>query len=414
MAAQIGLYFPYMHFRDEAWLKLSMLYWDRMARISPEGYSGGDSRTVRELVDAEYVRNISPGMGIEKARVGRTFMALIQARGPELRKKYDVDQRYDWPQVAGATNHTWFDAEDPRLRYVLLDIKVDTELSRLLIEENLAIRAESPIGRWGTWIGMHPKLEYIYMAALAEEMARRRGFQPLADREFDFIASTGWTMERLAHALLDDNDLIEAEPTASEVEEVLATIALQCVVPQDIGKIPVEKLLLIREQYAGGRAAFQQHLHELASSMTGLQSLGDAAAVRLHLETAYETTLKPQLDELKEGLRGAGFDALTSLMTMQVSVPAALTSGAALFGAEHLAKLPPSAVGAGTLAIGTGSIALALSTVRHKKQQARKDLLKNSPVSYLLNVQSTLSPTNLNARISSQMRRFQRHASPSS
>ena len=33
--ATIGLYHPFIHFKDDDWLKLSALYWDRMARIVP-------------------------------------------------------------------------------------------------------------------------------------------------------------------------------------------------------------------------------------------------------------------------------------------------------------------------------------------------------------------------------------------
>ena len=36
--ATIGLYHPFIHFKDDAWLKLSALYWDRMARIVPPSY----------------------------------------------------------------------------------------------------------------------------------------------------------------------------------------------------------------------------------------------------------------------------------------------------------------------------------------------------------------------------------------
>ena len=36
MSALIGLYDPYIHFRDDNWLKLTALYWDKMARIDLE------------------------------------------------------------------------------------------------------------------------------------------------------------------------------------------------------------------------------------------------------------------------------------------------------------------------------------------------------------------------------------------
>jgi hypothetical protein len=47
MGAHIGLYYPFIHFRDESWLKLTSLYWDRMGRIVPEGY--GLRATIRSV-----------------------------------------------------------------------------------------------------------------------------------------------------------------------------------------------------------------------------------------------------------------------------------------------------------------------------------------------------------------------------
>jgi len=41
-----GLYYPFIHFKDEAWLKLTALYWDQMVRIVPKKYELHDSDTV--------------------------------------------------------------------------------------------------------------------------------------------------------------------------------------------------------------------------------------------------------------------------------------------------------------------------------------------------------------------------------
>jgi len=47
MTNYIGLYYPFIHFKDEQWLKLSALYWDKMARIVPKDYDKKDSPTVK-------------------------------------------------------------------------------------------------------------------------------------------------------------------------------------------------------------------------------------------------------------------------------------------------------------------------------------------------------------------------------
>jgi hypothetical protein len=35
---KMGVYYPYIHFRDEAWLKVAALYWPKLTRIVPPGY----------------------------------------------------------------------------------------------------------------------------------------------------------------------------------------------------------------------------------------------------------------------------------------------------------------------------------------------------------------------------------------
>lgn len=48
---EIALYYPYIQFRDERWLKAAALYWPRMARVIPDGYPVADTDTVRVLTD---------------------------------------------------------------------------------------------------------------------------------------------------------------------------------------------------------------------------------------------------------------------------------------------------------------------------------------------------------------------------
>lgn len=43
---RLGLYYPFIQFRNDSWLKLAALYWDRIGRIVPPGYQLQDSDTV--------------------------------------------------------------------------------------------------------------------------------------------------------------------------------------------------------------------------------------------------------------------------------------------------------------------------------------------------------------------------------
>ena len=52
------LYYPHIEFQNEAWIKSSLLLWDHVYRIVPEGYSPNDSDEIKALVDEDLVRDI--------------------------------------------------------------------------------------------------------------------------------------------------------------------------------------------------------------------------------------------------------------------------------------------------------------------------------------------------------------------
>ena len=120
--ATIGLYHPFIHFKNDDWLKLSALYWGRMARIVPPSYWGDQGTTVlaedsdvtRALIsELEYVVNIPP---VVTYPVSDLFTKLLTAHAAELRKHYDVRNADSWPfDPVTAKYAQW---RNPHLAYV--------------------------------------------------------------------------------------------------------------------------------------------------------------------------------------------------------------------------------------------------------------------------------------------------------
>ena len=44
-----SLYYPYVHVRDDAWLKAAALNWPKIGRLAPDGYPIAGSETARKL-----------------------------------------------------------------------------------------------------------------------------------------------------------------------------------------------------------------------------------------------------------------------------------------------------------------------------------------------------------------------------
>ena len=236
MSGYIGLYYPFIHFRDESWLKLTSLYWDRMGRIVPEGYGLRDNDTVRQFKDSGYVRNFHPGGA--QARPGRAFRELLATHGYQLRERYGLHLSANWPDDPATVGSRAAQFGDKKLAYIF-GPKIAPELIQDL--EALGL-AEQGGRRDPRWVGMHPKLANLYMVVLAEAMAIPRGAQPVTSDALSHVGIGDFTMERLAGALLDDI----TEPTAvpgREVEQQMADLTIKMVIPANLDDLPAEKLL---------------------------------------------------------------------------------------------------------------------------------------------------------------------------
>ncbi|MCD8388465.1 MAG: hypothetical protein LUD17_16525 [Bacteroidales bacterium] len=53
------LYYPFIEFHNEDWVKRALLYWDKVLRIVPDGYCPKDSSLIRELKDAGLIKDIT-------------------------------------------------------------------------------------------------------------------------------------------------------------------------------------------------------------------------------------------------------------------------------------------------------------------------------------------------------------------
>jgi hypothetical protein len=235
-----ALYYPFIHFKDDRWVKLTALYWDRMGRIVPSTYTPDDSDTVREL--GNFVETLRPQWVCPD--FGETFTKFIQEYGDQLQQRYDVSQRDQWlkipasqqPPVAGGPS-----GSDPRLSYVFYE-KMTPDLRKVMESSQIAL----PDDANPQWIGMHPQMAQVYMTALANQLAGEHGLYPLTDETLDHVAMGDLSIERLAQALLTDVDLVREKPSSGEVESIAAYVAFQTVLPKDINRVSIEQILTFR------------------------------------------------------------------------------------------------------------------------------------------------------------------------
>lgn len=403
--ATIGLYHPFIHFRNDDWLKLSALYWDRMARIVPPTYwddkgttvLAKDSSVTRALIDElDYVVNMRP---VVYYPVSDQFTKLLTAHAAELRKHYDVRNADSWPFDPITANYAQW--RDPRLAYINA-VKLNDYFARQLRQEHLAVQRNEGAE---VWLGMHPRLAAVYMAALAENIAGVNRFTPATEETIDHVAALGWGLDRLAAALLGSRSLLGEERAQGqdevdeddsswidpEIPATLALLAIKAIAPKDPGSLTVDKVVRIRKQLGPELFRLQEFMKAFASERLSDLNEGEADpnAVRAHLQVAYENEIKPIVSDLKSALRGHGVDTVEAALGTSIAMPPAL-------GAIPVDN--PLAYGAATV--------LSLVPVLRSKRLAARQAYQVSPVGYLLRLEQELQPHTLIERMEHRIRSF--------
>ncbi len=376
MPDYIGLYYPNIAFPGEAWVKQAILYWDSLARIVPPGYQLHDSPTVQRLkaLDPPLIWDLEPSFQ-EIFAVGQLFSRFVQRYGEQLIQKYRVL------------------TSDSDLEYVYSDAKMTDELSESLLDLGLAVQKRRERSSGHQKIGMHPKLAFVYMEALAAQMASGR-YQPVTDTICDHVTMGKYTMGRLAQALLKPDDrhsqLIGDRPTEEEIERLMASIALKIVLPRDANQIPVETIIQLREQETGLKA-FHHYIHDFVRELETIEDVDMLRDIIVHLSVAYRDRMKPELDKLERQLNSLARETVFGVLDVRVALPR-------LLAGLHLPIAPEVAA--------AGAIAYSISPVFQSRREEALARVNASPVAYLFYVRRELAPATLVSRIRQQTRRM--------
>ncbi|CAD5371121.1 conserved hypothetical protein [Rubrivivax sp. A210] len=373
MQSYQALYYPFIHFKDDNWLKLAALYWDKVARIVPEDYTTEDSATVKAL--APCIEAVRPHWA--PADFATTFVDFIDQYGAKLLQLYGLHLREQWPQLPAKERPPrpgGPSGNDARLGYIYYE-KINDNVYRVLKDSGLA----STDDRGERWIGMHPRLAWVYMTALAEQISAHRGLRPLTDETRDHLALSSFTPERLAQALLGDVDLVDVGPTPMEVESLMVSVAFKAVVPSNLAALEPDKILEFRQKYLPERTAFQQATADLLKGGDWLKSIDEPAVLEQRLRDEYDKLWSIRLKDLHEKMRDCGVDAVLGCFNVKSVLPAGIATAMAGLA------LNPVAAGAAGLAVGV------MSTLRDKRKEAL-GALRGSPVSYLYRMEQDLAP----------------------
>jgi hypothetical protein len=451
---RFGLYFPYIHFRDDDWVKVAALYWPKMARIVPAGYPIHDSDTVRALIDnlgwmvdvqPEEVRDlVVPAFEefITEIQEVRDEVMSILRRDDELfeqgyerssesfeKIRGNLDWFLDWmpgnwsnneveAEVSSAPSwgtgpgtQPWdllrgywgstFERNDGRLAG-MYSTEFEPGLRNQLIELQLA----HPARLSASGSGINPTLKFT---------PDQDSVQPwdawlIMHRDLAWIykcllSETVANHNRLtlttdqvdAHAAasgLSASQLAHGGVAGKVVDEDLTTtfgiMAIQTVVPKDLASVPVDKIIMIRERYGHQFDSWRDYIDRVGSDLA--EQLVDVESPKM-LHTYLNEAVRKYAEAPVNRLRQDL--ASVGVDTVSAALNTKFETPAAITATGLVTGHPVVAAAAGA-AVGIAELR------RSTRGKARAQLA--SPNSYLLNVNETITPRSWIRRITASMR----------
>ncbi len=239
--ASIALYYPWMHFQSDDWVKLALLTWDGVARVRPPDLPPRDSEVVREVTaETDLIVDVAPGWR-DLEVVAATFTEVMTGHREEIIKRYRHDGQQppsDGFAMAASNTGGTYAPTDRRSFWVYCgdyDSKIARGLASTLVAHELAVR--SPDDQ--AWLGMRPELASIYLAVLADAMARHNSLSPTTDDPR--VHRAPGALEKLTALLLGTS---APAPALVDARDAYLHLALRAVIePERLAAVPVSKII---------------------------------------------------------------------------------------------------------------------------------------------------------------------------
>jgi len=347
-----ALYYPYLQFGDESWVKTAALYYEGLTRIVPQDYETNDSETVRRLIDGcEFVRDHDPGYEADE----------IEDHFKRLSEEYLSDEEFSIPLMEGIRKHfpsgTRFNLLKDKLSLAItkyLDAKGD---AYLFCNDNIF------------WVSVDAPIGALYMTCLANKISEKTGIPIVTDTP---------AYQPLIQGLQQDY----YAPHTSDRGQAVASMVIETVVPKGIESVSVDQILDFRDDYRLERVRFYEAIEEIARDAP---IINDSEALNDYVKQK-ATIVEANTRDLKQSLEEVNIDTANKLLA--ISTPA-LAQQLAPALVQQLALLVPQAapiITAGLLCVGYGIC---------RKHRARYKIKRQVPWSYVLYLERDLNKRGL-------------------
>ncbi|MER7007702.1 DUF6236 family protein, partial [Dactylosporangium sp. NPDC000555] len=370
--SDVALYFPYVNLPGDSWVKAAALLWPRLGRIRPLHYYGlRDSDTVKRLRDElDFVIEVRPGRGSRRSWVDDDVLARVGRPSPWPgtedqidalfydfldRYKDELTPRYGAEALGVESLYTWdvYDELlplDSRLEKVHPG-KMSYRLAQRLAKDGLLVSRSYQWRRASDGqllhvrdLAMHARLAGVYLAILADVVARENGMTLVTDQPLVSAVTSGWTIEAMAQILLADDTEVAPEGR-TDYSQVFAVLALQTVLPRDLAEVPVERIIEARRRLLPQLMRYREFLNSLTPDLVAISGVRDPDVRAAKLRNHVDSKVAHPLEEMERTLGRLGLQPVRAVLSLQTLAPPAALG--VLANAVHL---PPVVTSAGVAA----------------------------------------------------------------
>lgn len=312
-----ALHYPTIEFHDHDAFKRSLLVWDRMHRIVPNGYQPDDHPEVADAVAAGVVCNLIVG-DEEKSKAAHRFLDFFAVRN-------SPNSLLTWP--AGFSTET-FTRINPE--------KIDAKLLPLFEQLSRRMSADG-------FLEVPHEHAGGYMFYLATAVAEERSLDLTTDSSDYWAVGTYFANEGcFTESIFND-----------KADSYLANLAIDDLLPEELHSVSIDRILRFREETVELRVAFQRELKALREEISRCNNKTHARYIVNDFVNRFERAKT----EYRESIGFFRKDGVCSIFS--VGLP--MAAGVVLAGADPFA---PLRIGAGLL-LGAVS-ALANREMGHK------------------------------------------------
>jgi hypothetical protein len=266
-----ALYFPFIHVRDDDWLKTAALYWPSVRRLVPRGYPKHDSPAAQTFFDAAILRDEVPDRLIDATGQARELLRILRQNADLLIRDYSIGRAYeDWDGRVWST-HRGHERE-PQLGWIHVT-KFPPHVVDYLSSKGLARhgRAEPR----DPWIGLHPVLAGAYMTVLARRLSEQVHFEPLTDQVDLRLATPSNDVQAAMNLLLGRRHARQEanEDDAAAGVTAYVMLAMQYARPKNLDTIPADKIVQCRELLGEELQTFRNYVDSQRAELAELASI---------------------------------------------------------------------------------------------------------------------------------------------